>query len=450
MHIELRKTIDWMLRIVVAGIIVFSSVAHAQLGNYGSGFEKGDSPFLKYQRVRRLYVDVEPTASGLLVTGLYPNSPAKRMSSIDGSITGVELEPNDVIISVDGKATQSPQDLSKHLTESGDSCEMVVRDNRSGNRQVWMVNPVWANVPIHRNRTTVASAAATPTIPNPSKLFAIIFAATEDASLGNSVKSSLSDLTALLTDNILAERLELRILGGNDCTVFNLINTLETLGSSPNDSLLIYYLGHGAYDPRFEATDPYGGHFLDLPEQDILRKTLWDHMDSTYARLRILVTDSCNVQSIAQDDALYEMRTQTRQVQIRGATPIEWLMLGHRGRCDFGAASKGEFAWYSPDTGGWFTSKWISLSGTEPSWTTVRDRVIPETRTLFENKKNELESNPAALSPTTRSQLQQQKTMSPQILLTRLRKDEQDPIGLQTVRNLGVNSAVRVRIQKQP
>ena len=156
------------------------------------------------------------------------------------------------------------------------------------------------------------------------------------------------------------------------------------------------------------------------------------------------------MQSIAQDDALFEMRTQTRQVQIRGATPIEWLMLGHRGRCDFGAASKGEYAWYSPDTGGWFTSKWISLSGTEPSWTTVRDRVIPETRTLFENKKNELESNPAALSPTTRSQLQQQKTMSPQILLTRLRKDEQDPIGLQTVRNLGVNSAVRVRIQKQP
>ena len=422
-------------------VLACAAFGQDRIGSYAEGFESGMSPRFEYQRVRRLWVDVEPTHGGLLVTGLYPNSPALRMRSRDGRIKRAKLEPNDVILSIDGKATATPQDLANGLSTSGQLCELVVRDQHSGNNQVWFAEPVWANMPVQRIRTQAMTAAQA----SPSKLYAIIVAATNDPSLGPFIEQSLSELQTHLTVNIKVDRISLQILKGEECSLTTLLASLDGLQTDVNDSLLVYYLGHGAYDPRFEPNDPYGGHFLDLPGADILRKTLWDHMESCYARLRVLVTDSCNVESVIDPDARYRFEQKTRQVTTRGSTPIEWLFLGHRGRCDLGAASKGQFAWYSQDLGGWFTNQWVATSAKASSWTDVRDRVIPATEELYATKKREYQANPATTKPAAIAQLTQQEKMTPQILLTRLKRDAEDPIGIAEVRTFSPPSTVRIR-----
>ena len=421
----IRTTIIFATMVAIAFLSV-GSFASAQTGqaDYAVGFEDGNSPFIEYQRVRRLWIDVEPSSSGVVVAGLYPNSPAKKMMSMDGNIKDAALEPDDVIMAVDGIGIRNSQDLSDRLARGGDSCVLLVRDHRTGRRQKWVVKPVWASVPVvKRERVEYRTVAA-----SPSRLFAVVIAATSDENLGKFIESSLSDLEGHLRSNITKERLELRVLKDGDCSHSNFVKTLETLGSTSNDSLLVYYLGHGAYDRKFESSDPYGGHFLDFPGSDLLRKTVWDHMETTPARLRILVTDACNVQSIAQFPIPYRTTETTRTVSGRGATPLEWLLLGHKGRCDFGAASKGEYAWYSNDIGGWFTSQWIESSAKRMSWDEVKNEVVPRTKDLFSRKKNDLEAGAAGIDQAVLTQIRQQMTMTPEVQLTRVRRDSVDPV----------------------
>ena len=418
-----------------------AALGQDRLGRYADGFENGMSPHFEYQRVRQLWIDLEPTDGGLLVTGLYPNSPALRMQSPDGTIKGAKLDPNDVILSVDGKAATTQEDFANSISTSGQLCELVVRDNRSGNNQVWFVEPVWANMPIQRTRTRTLAAAEE----SPSKLHAIIVADTKDASLGSYIEQSLSDLQTHLTANIQADRISLQILKGEDCSMTALLTSLEGLQTDVNDSLLVYYLGHGAYDPRFEPNDPYGGHFLDLPGTDILRKTLWDHMESSFARLRVLVTDSCNVESVVDPDTRYSFQQETKQMTTQGSTAMEWLFLGHRGRCDLGATSKGQFAWYSQDIGGWFTNQWVATSANSSTWKDMRDRVIPATEELYAFKKREYQANPSTTKPAAIAQLAHQANMTPQILLTRVKRDAEDPIGVKEERTFSRQITVRIR-----
>lgn len=412
------------------------------VGDYADGFQNGMSPRLEYQRIRRLWVDVEPIEGGLLVTGLYPNSPARRIRSPDGKIKGVSLEPDDVILSINRNAALTSQDLANGISNSGQFCELVVKDHRSGQNQIWLAEPIWANVPILRSRSSVSADVEE----HPSKLHAIVVAATNDPSLGPFIERSLAELQAQFSGNMDSNRLDLKILSGDDCNATQLVETLEELSSDVNDSLLVYYLGHGAYDPRFDQHDPYGGHFLDLPGKDLLRKTVWDHMESAYAQFRVLVTDSCNVESVADPDSRLAFETRMVQRTVMGSTPLEWLFLGHRGRCDIGAASKGQFAWYSKDLGGWFTNRWIATSSKSQSWTDVKDRIIPATEELYAIKKREYMSDPATTQPNVMTQLAQQEKMTPQILLTRVKREAVDPIGIDKQRTLTstVTSSVRV------
>lgn len=423
---------------------VFSPLAYCQLtdGDYDIGFENGTSPRLQYRQVRRLWVDVEPTDNGLLVTGLYPNSPARRMQSTDGKITGVSLEEGDVILSIDGKATRSPEDLSRGIADSRQFCRLIVRDRRSGKNQQWMAEAVVANVPIPRTQLV----AAAPEQKAPSKLHAVVIAATEDPELGRFIGNSLAKLESQLRNGIDPSRLELKVLRDSDCRANTLIETIESLNSRPTDALLVYYLGHGAYDRKFEKEDPYGGHFLDLPGKDLLRTTVWDHMGTASARLRVLITDSCNVESVADPDSRFVSETKTTSRSVRGATRIEWLFLAHRGKCDVSAASKGQYAWYSEDLGGWFTSKWIDSSNRLDSWSELRKQVIDETEKLYTKKRSEYQRRPATTRPSSLASLLQQEKMTPQIQLTGVVRDAKDPIGERTKRDLSTPQAVSVPV----
>ena len=175
--ISMRCFLGRLISIIICfGTCSPMALCQSATGEYVIGFENGRSPRLQYRQLRRLWIDVEPIENGLLVTGLYPNSPARRMRSRDGNITGVSLEEGDVILTIDGNATLKPEDLSSGIADSGQQCELVVRDRRSGQNQLWIAEPVVANMPIPR-ASVVAFAQQQPA---PSRLYAIVIAATED------------------------------------------------------------------------------------------------------------------------------------------------------------------------------------------------------------------------------------------------------------------------------
>jgi Caspase domain len=343
----------------------------------------------------------------------------RMVSPADQSLIA-SMEVDDIIEAIDGRPTRTLDDLAQGIGNAGQGCEVTVFDKNKSQSVQWIVFPMLAQIP--QMRTVAAQAPAVP------RLFVVIVAATKDETLGPSVVRSLGELKGFIEGEVSATRYVINEVRGDDCNPTGIIQAIDGLPIGFGDSLLVYYLGHGAYDNRFAMDDPYGGHFLDLPGKDLLRKTVWDHMESLPARLRILVTDACNVKSLADPVGRYELRQRTVTKRAAGPTNAEWLFLGHTGRCDISAASPDQFAWYSPDIGGWFTHCFIETGGNANNWNLLRDRVIPGTQKLYTTKRDEYLSHPATTNAFSITQLNGQSQLTPRFLLSRMTKDMKDPI----------------------
>jgi hypothetical protein len=86
-------------------------------------------------------------------------------------------------------------------------------------------------------------------------------------------------------------RVRITVLDGRNVTKANITGYYNQLKArrdfSPDDALLLYYAGHGHYDPRV-------GHYLFLNgDNALLRRELLQQMIDTKARLVVLLTDSC-------------------------------------------------------------------------------------------------------------------------------------------------------------
>ena len=124
---------------------------------------------------------------------------------------------------------------------------------------------------------------------------------------------------------------------------------LRNLTPAPEDTVLIYYNGHG-------KIDAYGTHTLiydhglntDTPDRGKLSQLL----DAQPARLRLLITDTCsNLSEDLSDDTFARFGAQVR----RKARPyMQNLFLEHKGFLDITAASPGQFAIGHDDLGGSF------------------------------------------------------------------------------------------------
>ncbi len=434
-----------LLTLLVLICVVFSGQAFAwqAYAQWESGFESGLSPFLEYEPTKRLWVDVMPDSNGLRVTGLYPNSPLLRMRSQPNASEVASIEIGDVIQAIDGTATTRLEELSDGVSNSSDWCQLTILDRNSGQSMVWYSQPMTTLVPKpHHSRV----AAFAPAAPKSSKLYVLIVALNGDPRIGVSIETSRSHLLSFLKGEISSSRYEINEIVGNDCTPSKIIEAIQSLPIGFADSLLVYYLGHGAYDAGIAMTDPYGGHFLDLPGKDLLRRTLWDHMESVPARLRVLVTDACNVKSAIDPDGKYVREVRNTVGAGFGATNAEWLFLGHSGHCDIAAASKDQFAWYSPDIGGWFTHSFVRTSKSSDEWNLLGQRVVADTQQLYLRKRDETIRMPGTTQATTIDQLESQAELTPHLFISRLKRDSNDPIDPTVARPKGMTEITVKRV----
>ena len=130
---------------------------------------------------------------------------------------------------------------------------------------------------------------------------------------------------------------------------------VENLTPAANDTIFVYYCGHG-------AIGSYDTHYLffDDVNNDILtRDKLSRAVKGKPARLRILITDTCS-NRLSQEISDELFARYNVGIRTKARSYIEDLFLAHEGILDITAASPDQFAIAHNELGGHFTSSLIS------------------------------------------------------------------------------------------
>lgn len=159
-------------------------------------------------------------------------------------------------------------------------------------------------------------------------------------------------------DRLPQDNLNLTIHKGKDYNEEKILSTIRNLRTSKNDTVFVYIIAHG----NFSAEKRFNFLLNNHPTPSTERHKITAEIRRHDVRLGVFITESCG--SIASNSDMEQMerifrRTKGDIVQYRtGAPPelIDNLFLRESGFVDFLAASAGEGASFSAQTGPFFTS----------------------------------------------------------------------------------------------
>ena len=164
-------------------------------------------------------------------------------------------------------------------------------------------------------------------------------------------------------------------------------NWLANLRPKSQDTVLIYYTGHGeigSFDTHYLLFDP------SVSTDTLDREKLSQRLKQKPARLRMLITDTCSSPSRDLPESAFRALAGVRQ-RKRQNYPSD-LFLKHEGFLDITAASPGQFAIAHDDLGGLFTSALLSRGFTAAadtnnddflSWQETFNKTKTRTRELY-------------------------------------------------------------------
>lgn len=208
-----------------------------------------------------------------------------------------------------------------------------------------------------------------------------------DANIGNAVKTDLDNMTNLFRANVPVANLNLIALDANAMTPDGMLRSVENLNVAPNDAIVFYYSGHGAFDVNG------GRQFLELTVGGKLyRDTLLAKIEEKKPRLAVLLTDCCN----------NEVNTVpgTRSVGVvapiqtpRSFSPIfENLFVFCKGTVDLTSSQPGELSFVlDVANGSVFTKALIDVvnhnkTNIDMYWNDFSDRLGRESNRIFREK----------------------------------------------------------------
>ena len=206
-------------------------------------------------------------------------------------------------------------------------------------------------------------------------------------------------------------------------TTDQVVQWLEKLRPKADDTLLVYYNGHGAVYGKTHML-----HFDEVREDLYNRNELKEMLAQKQARLKMLITDTCKnrVDTPPPNASTYA------QVRAKNRRYTEHLFLQHKGMLDITAASTNQFALANDQIGGFFTAALIKSFSEEAdmkkdggignndgflSWQEVFAKCVWETQNLFSQSETQFDS---ALSKQLREKNQTTQTPEQFTLPTRI------------------------------
>ena len=234
-------------------------------------------------------------------------------------------------------------------------------------------------------------------------LHAIIVADTLDPNIGELCDIDGRNVHALIHDEVpLIRRGPIHQITGKNVTQESILKTIQDLQVESNDSLFLYFSGHGAY-----VRDT--GHVIKMTDDKLfLREELIKALKDKGARLTILVTDSC---SNIIPKSMLAMAAREIPPKVLDYDACRYLFFRHAGVVDINAATPPQEAVTLQDSGGIFTDQFTNLllspntrfSRTPVSWADLFKRLSqaveeqyqmhwqedPDFRALFPNQEKQ-------------------------------------------------------------
>jgi hypothetical protein len=209
-----------------------------------------------------------------------------------------------------------------------------------------------------------------PTFSMAATLHAIVVGDTNDSSIGTSVQVDMKKLQSLMGNISRHTGLTLnpRYISGNQLSLANVNQAINGISAGSDDVIFFYWTGHGhnAGDsvlPTMNIKD-----WQETLGLSVVKATL----EQKKPRLLIIIGDTCNKPT----------RTSREVETARTENPENYkeLFLKYRGIIAVSSSKKGQFSYGNPQTGGLFTSVFLSSlstelsSGSRPSWDALMKR----------------------------------------------------------------------------
>lgn len=166
------------------------------------------------------------------------------------------------------------------------------------------------------------------------------------AKLGQNAKADHDNMIWLLQSNVPSEQLNLIILDVEQLNPETIMRKLQQLDVSPNDAVVFYYSGHGAYDPQQKE------QYLQLDGRgNLYRNRIVEAIDAKSPRLSVILTDCCNVKAVPEKYvAPSHAPNKTARLPKTMSPLFESLFVFCKGTVDITSSKLGEYSFV--DTSG--------------------------------------------------------------------------------------------------
>ena len=188
------------------------------------------------------------------------------------------------------------------------------------------------------------------------------------------------------------------ILQGNQFTAAEIKKAVDAIRANPNDTIFVYFSGHGAYDSN--------GHRFTLDGRDLYRKEIRSILDQKNVRLSVFISDACNGDSTPMPQDLGRPAS-SGGLRITGLTKFESLLLNYRGTIELNAADKDQLGWSNTLVGGYFTYQFAKyLTKENPNdWKEALNAIANNSDVYYQRRRTD-EISRGTAGPAMRSQLE--------------------------------------------
>ena len=361
---------------------------------------------------------------GIQVTDYASGGPAAWMWKPDGA-TRYFMRKGDTIIAINHVLVDSSskylQALNYFAKAHNGIIDLTIRDAVTGVTSDYLAKPVQVMI----NKPIVGP------VPKSSyQVKILLIALTKDDKIGPAISVSLRHLQESIRTMPNVNLAQVVTLQSEEATKTKIMKTITDIDVDEDDTLFVYYIGHGAYDNDLAVPgDSSNGHYFQLPSGALPRYELTEAMRAKKARLTVLISDCCDAEYPAdrRQGSGFEY-TALRDVIHTGDSVI-WneLLFKHSGMLDVNACDRNQFSWFTPEYGGWFTEAILSTlhadafdNSTFVSWKLFLNQTQSQLSIDFATRKEKILTYPQ-LNPEVRQAINSQDDETVQIFTNKLR-----------------------------